>query len=97
MMFVVKMCRLGMVPVLVGLVTAASPGEAQEYASIQSQCQREAQEYGVEPEHMAEYVSGCVQAYGGMPEAAPQVETRPADAEPATSDTGEQDAGAALE
>jgi len=103
MMFVVKMSRLVVAPVLIGLVTAVPPGAAQEYASIQSQCQREAQDYGVEPEQMAEYVSGCVQAYGGIPEAAPQAETQPADAgtpvaaEPPMSDTGEQDGGAALE
>jgi hypothetical protein len=103
MMFMAKISRLAVAPVLIGLVSAAPPVAAQEYASIQSQCQREAQDYGVEPEHLAEYVSGCVQAYGGMPEAARQAETQPADAgtpvtdEPAMNDSGEPDGGAALE
>jgi hypothetical protein len=50
---------------LAGLLPVAPPAralDAQEYAGIQSQCQREAQDYGVEPEQIEEYVNGCVMA-----------------------------------
>jgi hypothetical protein len=68
--------------------------EAQEYTNIQSQCQREAQDYGVAPEQIEEYVSGCVLAYGGMPEAAPEPEAPPVDAGADASAADEQDTGA---
>jgi hypothetical protein len=79
--------------------------DAQESANIQSQCRREAQDYGIAPEQMEEYVSGCIMAYGGMPEAEPEVAEMPADTDVDTSavdeqdmqDAGEQDPGAMVE
>jgi hypothetical protein len=81
--------------------------EAQEYANIQSQCRREAQDYGVAPEQIEEYVNGCVLAYGGMPAAAPEVESPAVEAGTLVPhvgedgavdvDPGEQDAGMAVE
>ena len=91
----------GMLPV----PPVATALDAQEYTNIQSQCRREAQDYGVAPEQIEEYVSGCVTAYGGMPEAVPEPEAPPVDAgadapaadEQGTEDAGEQDTGAAVE
>jgi hypothetical protein len=71
--------------------------EAQEYGNIQSQCRREAQDYGVAPEQLEEYVSGCVLAYGGMPETAPEPEAPPVDAGADTSAADDQDTGAEAE
>ena len=67
--------------------------EAQEYANIQSQCRREAQDYGVAPEQIEEYVSGCVLAYGGMPETAPEPEAPPVDAGADAPAADDQDTG----
>ena len=79
--------------------------DAQESANIQSQCRREAQDYDIAPEQMEEYVSGCIMAYGGMPEAEPEEEAPPVDAgaeAPADDDQGtgysdEQDTGGVVE
>jgi|GEM_PF-2078762 len=71
--------------------------EAQEYANIQSQCRREAQDYGIAPEQIEEYVNGCVQAYGGTPEAAPEPEAQPVDADAEAPATDEQNTGAVVE
>ena len=79
--------------------------DAQESANIQSQCRREAQDYGIAPEQMEEYVSGCIMAYGGMPEVDPEVAETPVDTDVDTSavdeqdtqDAGEQDPGAVVE
>jgi hypothetical protein len=71
--------------------------DAQESANIQSQCRREAQDYGIEPEQMEEYVSGCIMAYGGMPEAEPEAEAPPDDNDVDTSAVDEQDAEGAGE
>jgi hypothetical protein len=46
--------------------------EAQEYAGIESQCRREAHDYGVAPEQTEDYVTGCILANGGTPVALPQ-------------------------
>jgi hypothetical protein len=91
----------GMLPV----PPVATALDAQEYTNIQSQCRREAQDYGVAPEQIEEYVSACVLANGGMPEAAPEPAAPPADAgadAPAADEQGteyavEQDTGAAVE
>ena len=103
---VYKMYGIATTLVLAGMSAvppAATAIEAQEYANIQSQCRREAQDYGVAPEQTEEYVSGCVQAYGGVPEAAPEPEAVP---EPETTSvdeginapaTDEQDTGAVVE
>jgi hypothetical protein len=95
---------------LCGMLSAspvATALEAQEYANIQSQCRREAQDYGVAPEQIEEYVNGCVLAYGGMPAAAPEVESPPAEGGAEVPhvgedgavdvDAGEQDTGMAVE
>ena len=66
--------------------------DAQESANIQSQCRREAQDYGIAPEQMEDYVSGCIMAYGGMPEAEPEAEAPPDDNDVDTSAVDEQDA-----
>jgi hypothetical protein len=71
--------------------------EAQESDNIQSQCRREAQDYGVAPEQIEEYVSGCVLAYGGMPEAAPEAEAPPVDAGADAPAADEQDTGAVVD
>jgi hypothetical protein len=65
--------------------------DAQESANIQSQCRREAQDYGIAPEQMEDYVSGCIMAYGGMPEAEPEEESPPVDNDVDTSAVDEQD------
>jgi hypothetical protein len=65
--------------------------EEQESANIQSQCRREAQDYGIAPEQMEDYVSGCIMAYGGMPEAEPEEEAPPVDNDVDTSAVDEQD------
>jgi hypothetical protein len=96
--------------VLAGMLSVppvATALDAQDYANIQSQCRREAQDYGVAPEQIEEYVNSCVMAYGGMPAAAPEPETEapPADAgadapaagEQDTDDAGDQDTGAVAE
>jgi hypothetical protein len=73
--------------VLAGVLTVppvASALESQEYVNIQSQCRQEAQDYDVAPEQIEEYVSACVLAYGGMPEAAP--EAAPEETPEATAD-----------
>jgi hypothetical protein len=62
---------------LTGVFAVAPAAYAQEGASIRSQCQREAQDYGIEPEQFNDYVTGCVQAYGGVPEVAPEPEATP--------------------
>jgi hypothetical protein len=90
---------------LAGMASVAPALDAQEYADIQSQCRREAQEYGVEPEQIEEYVNGCVMAYGGMPAAEPETAAPPADAglevpagdEQQPEDAGDQDTGAVAE
>ena len=97
---------------LAGMLSAppvATALDAQEYANIQSQCHREAQDYGVAPEQIEEYVNGCVLAYGGMPAAAPEPEPEteapsadagaevPAVGEDGAADVGVQDTDAAVE
>ena len=72
---------------LAGLLPIAPATVAQESASIQSQCRREAQDYGIEPEQIEEYVSGCVLAYGGVPEA-PAETPQETDAAPADAGAG---------
>jgi hypothetical protein len=101
-MFLVKMSGLASALALAGLSAVAPASDAQESAGIQSQCRREAQDYGIAPEQLEEYVLGCVQAYGGVPEAAPEPPAdggagAPVAAEPETTYPGEQEAGAALE
>ena len=95
--------------VVLPLSPVAMAVDAEESANIQSQCRREAQDYGIEPEQMEEYVSGCIMAYGGMPEAEP--ETEPEEAAPPvdndvdtsavdqqdTEGAGDQDTGALVE
>jgi hypothetical protein len=96
--------RLALAAVL-SVPAVATALDAQEYNDIHSQCRREAQDYGVAPEQTEEYVNGCVMAYGGMPVAAPEAEVppvdagadRPTDDDQDTYDSGEQDAGAAVE
>jgi hypothetical protein len=90
---------------LIGLLAVIPATSAQESASIQSQCRQEARDYGIEPEQLEEYVSGCVQAYGGVSDTAPTPEpqAQPADteapvaAEPDMPSSGDQDAGDELE
>jgi len=91
---------------LAGLVTVVPALDAQEFADVQSQCRREAQDYGVEPEQIEDYVNGCVLAYGGMPAVdeqepeAPPVDAgaeAPADGDQATGYDGEQDTDGAVE
>ena len=62
---------------LIGLLAVIPATSAQESASIQSQCRQEARDYGIEPEQLEEYVSGCVQAYGGVSDTAPTPEPPP--------------------
>jgi hypothetical protein len=104
-MYGVNLSGLAATLALIGLLTVVPATRAQEYASIQSQCRQEARDYGIEPEQLEEYVSGCVQAYGGVPDTAPTSEpdAQPADAEapvepePDMPSSGDQDTGAGLE
>jgi hypothetical protein len=107
-MFTFRMSTVAAILALAGVLPVspvATAFEEQESANIQSQCRREAQDYGVAPEQMEEYVSGCIMAYGGMPETEPEPEAPPVDNEvdtPAvdnqdTEDAGEQDTGAVVE
>ena len=44
---------------LLGGVSAAEPVSPDAY------CRQEAVDYGIQPEHVAEYVAGCIEAMGG--------------------------------
>jgi hypothetical protein len=109
-MFTFRMSTVAATLALAGVLPVspvATALDAQESANIQSQCRREAQDYGIAPEQMEEYVSGCVMAYGGMPEAEPEPaeEAPPVDNdmdssavdEQDTEDAGEQDTGEVVE
>jgi hypothetical protein len=82
---------------MLAVMPVASAIESQDSASIQSQCRREAQDYGVAPEQIEEYVSGCVLAYGGMPEASPEPEAPSVDDGADAPAADEQDTGDAVE
>ena len=76
-MFTFRMSAVAAMLALAGVLPVspvATALEEQESANIQSQCRREAQDYGIAPEQMEDYVSGCIMAYGGMPEAEPEAE-----------------------
>ena len=104
-----RMSTLAATLALAGLLPVSPHATAldEQSANIQSQCRREAQDYGIAPEQMEEYVSGCIMAYGGMPEMEPEPEAEapPVDAGaemPAadgqgTGDSGEQDTGGMVE
>jgi hypothetical protein len=105
-MFTFRMSTVAAMLALAGVLPVspvATAFEAQESANIQSQCRREAQDYGIAPEQMEEYVSGCIMAYGGMPETEPEPPPVDNDADTSavdnqeTEDTGEQDTGAVVE
>jgi hypothetical protein len=92
------MSKVAAMLALVGVLPVspvATALEEQESANIQSQCRREAQDYGIAPEQMEDYVSGCIMAYGGMPEAEPEPEPEeeapPVDNDVDTSAVDEQD------
>ena len=97
-----RMSGVAAMRVLAGLLTVVPALDAQEYADIQSQCRREAQDYGVEPEQIEDYVNGCILANGGMP-AVPEAPPVDADAEAPAADeqsmgnAGDQDADAVVE
>ena len=111
-MFTFRMSTVAAMLALVGVLPVspvATALEEQESANIQSQCRREAQDYGIAPEQMEDYVSGCIMAYGGMPEAEPEPEPEE-DAPPVDNDVdtsavdeqdtegaGDQDTGAVVE
>ena len=44
-----------------GLTLASSP----VVANVETECQQEAEEYGIPPEQMEDYISGCVLSRGG--------------------------------
>jgi hypothetical protein len=97
-MFTFRMSTVAAMLALVGVLPVspvATALEEQESANIQSQCRREAQDYGIAPEQMEDYVSGCIMAYGGMPEAEPEPEPEeeapPVDNDVDTSAVDEQD------
>ena len=93
-MFTFRMSTVAAMLALVGVLPVspvATALEEQESANIQSQCRREAQDYGIAPEQMEDYVSGCIMAYGGMPEAEPEEEAPPVDNDVDTSAVDEQD------
>ena len=46
---------------------------AQEVGNLESECRSEAEYYGIPPEQLEEYISGCVLSKGGAP-AMPAVE-----------------------
>lgn len=97
-MFTFRMSTVAAMLALAGVLPVspvATALEEQESANIQSQCRREAQDYGIAPEQMEDYVSGCIMAYGGMPEAEPEPEPEeeapPVDNDVDTSAVDEQD------
>jgi hypothetical protein len=93
-MFTFRMSTVAAMLALAGVLPVspvATALEEQESANIQSQCRREAQDYGIAPEQMEDYVSGCIMAYGGMPEAEPEEEAPPVDNDVDTSAVDEQD------
>ena len=111
-MFTFRMSTVAAMLALAGVLPVspvATALDAQESANIQSQCRREAQDYGIAPEQMEDYVSGCIMAYGGMPEAEPEPEPEevappvdndvdtPAVDEQDTEGAGDQDTGAVVE
>jgi len=113
-MFTFRMSTVAAMLALVGVLPVspvATALEEQESANIQSQCRREAQDYGIAPEQMEDYVSGCIMAYGGMPEAEPEPEPEPEEEAPPvdndvdtsavdeqdTEGAGDQDTGAVVE
>jgi len=111
-MFTFRMSAVAAMLALAGVLPVspvATALEEQESANIQSQCRREAQDYGIAPEQMEDYVSGCIMAYGGMPEAEPEPEPEeeappvdndvdtPAVDEQDTEGAGDQDTGAVVE
>ena len=49
----------------IGLVNICLAVTPEDQASIQSQCAREAETYGIPPEQMAEYIDGCILSMGG--------------------------------
>ena len=97
-MFTFRMSTVAAMLALAGVLPVSPVAMAldeQESANIQSQCRREAQDYGIAPEQMEDYVSGCIMAYGGMPEAEPEPEPEeeapPVDNDVDTSAVDEQD------
>jgi hypothetical protein len=99
-MSVYKLFGMAVMPALAGMLACPPVARAldvQEYANIQSQCRREAQDYGVAPEQIEEYVNGCVLAYGGLPDAAPAAGAPPVDAGADAPAADAQDTGAAVE
>lgn len=55
----------------VALPLLVENGVAAEELSPAAYCRQEAAEYGIQPEQIAEYVEGCVQAMGGSTYLAP--------------------------
>jgi hypothetical protein len=49
---------------------------ADSNSEIRVQCQREAEEYGIEPEQRDDYINGCILSMGGAPVADQNVETQ---------------------
>ena len=86
-----KLSALSALLALAVLVPVAPAINAQEYANIQSQCRREAQDYGIEPEQIEEYVNGCVLANGGVPEAPQATDAVPEDTGAEAPAVDEQD------
>jgi hypothetical protein len=107
-MSTVRMSGMTALLALAGMLSVppvATALDAQDYANIQSECRHEAQDYGIAPEQIEEYVNGCVQASGGMPPETPEAEAPPVDTgaeapaggDPGTGYSGEQDTGGAVE
>ena len=63
-MRVKKILAVGWVAATMALILTPRVN-ADENSDIQAQCQREAKEYGIEPEQLDQYISGCVLAMGG--------------------------------
>jgi murein endopeptidase len=107
-MSTVRMSGMTALLALAGMLSVppvATALDAQDYANIQSECRREAQDYGIAPEQIEEYVNGCVLAAGGMPPEVSEAQAlpvdagaeAPADVDQATGYSGEQDTGGAVE
>ena len=86
MSFLNKLVITGVFLGCAGFGVAAHAITAEEQAEIASQCRQEASLYGIAEEQSGEYVDGCIQAMGGMPE----MVSGDADVEEIT--TGETDA-----
>jgi hypothetical protein len=89
-----KILAVGWVAATVALILTPRVN-ADENSDIQAQCQREAKEYGIEPEQLDQYISGCVLAMGGSLAADKSSETEGQENPKETDSPAVEESGAA--